>query len=367
MKPFFILFLFTLSLVGLNAQTQGNAITANLIKISETSIAVDFVVGPSANLSGTGNPISVLLRIPYSSLPNASTIILASSDYGLSLAQAADDGNGYFIYYFEGPFLDLGSPAWDNGVTTRVGVFNVVGSPANVQLIGGQYGSGTPNGSGGFQWPGTALLTNNTETNLVSWPINQSLTLPLQFTEFNLFRSGLSAQLVWTTFSEINTSHFEIQRSANNQAWETLSQVAAAGHSSTKKNYTYQDPLSSRQDKASGMLYYRIKSIDQDQSFSYSAIKHLQLGVGARVNLKNTLVRDRLVIQYQDLNEGIIEFKIVDVQGRVHFVNKTNLNESSGTLEIYQGINDLPIGVYHLISPNSMGTMSSIRFVKTDN
>ena len=115
------------------------------------------------------------------------------------------------------------------------------------------------------------------------------------------------------------------------------------------------------------MLYYRIKSIDQDQSFSYSAIKHLQLGVGARVNLKNTLVRDRLVIQYQDLNEGIIEFKIVDVQGRVHFVNKTNLNESSGTLEIYQGINDLPIGVYHLISPNSMGTMSSIRFVKTDN
>jgi|GEM_PF-1900235 len=368
MKPFFILFLFSLCVVGLNAQIQGNSITANLVKLSETSIAVDFVVGPSADLSGTGNPISVLLRIPNAYLPNASTIALASSAVSLALAQAADDGNGFFIYYYQGPALDLSSPAWDNGVTTRVGVFNVVGSPGSIQLSGGQYGStGAPNGSGGFTWSGTALLTNNTATNLVSWPISQSLTLPLQFTEFNLFRSGLSAQLQWTTFSEINTSHFEIQRSNNNLTWETLNQVAAAGHSSTKRNYTYQDPLRATQDKVSGTLYYRIKSIDQDQFFSYSAVKHIQVGSGPRVNLRNTLVRDRLVIQYQDLDERIIEFKIVDVQGRVHFVNKTTLNESSGTFELSQGINVLPIGVYHLISLNPIGKLSSIRFVKTGN
>jgi hypothetical protein len=281
------------------------------------------------------------------------------------LAQASDDENGYFIYYFEGPPVDLNTPAWDNGVTTRVGVFHIDGAPASIQLVGGQYGPPVPNGSGGFSWPGTALLTNNTETNLVSWPINENLSLPLRLSEFNLTKTGQGAQLKWTTLSEMNTSHFEIQRSRDNSTWTTLSHVSAAGHSSTARIYSYQDQLSLTPSKPSGTYYYRIKSIDLDQGFNYSPVKHIQFGTPARFNLINTLVKDRLYLQYEDITTPGIELKIVDMHGKVFLVNKISLNSTSGTAEVSQGINTLPVGVYHLISPNPGFTQASIRFVKT--
>lgn len=363
MKPFFSILLVWLFATGLSAQTQGNSIIANLIKLSDSTVAVDFVVGPSANLTGTGNPISVLLRIPTSQLPDAMSVMLLSSSVGLALAQSVDDGNGYFIYYYEGPAVDLNSPAWDNGVTTRIGVFKITGSPT-IQLSGGQYGPPTSNGSGGFTWPGTALLTNNTETNLVSWPITASLALPLQLTEFNLNKSGVYAQLQWTTWTEFNTDRFDIQRSTDNVSWETLTQVAAAGQSSTKRTYQYQDPLHHTSRNPSAVLYYRIKSIDLDQSFTFTEVKSIQMGPGASLTLKNTLVRDRLIVQYNGMNEGALEFKILDIQGKVFSVFKASVQEANGTIEFTQGMDQLPAGVYHLVGMNRQSSVPAIRFVK---
>lgn len=368
MKQFIVVALFFFLLpLGTIAQTQDNRIIANLIRLSSTSFAVDFTVGPSANLTGTANPITVLLRIPIAQEPTDTTIKLDSTNFGLALAQASNDNNGYFLYYFEGPAVDLNASIWDNGLTVRVGVFRLTKPVNTIHLVGGQYGSATSNGSGGFLWPGTALLINNTETNLVSWPITASLSLPIRMSQFNLSKTPQYAKIDWSTYSELNTSHFEIERSRDNKNWEMVAHVPASGHSSTVNSYTYNDPLIKDRSPLTKVFYYRIKSVDLDQSYTYSDIKSIQFEFGALMTLRNTIVKDKLILSYNDINDQDIEFKILDVQGKLMAVHKFQLASGVGIVQIDKDIQELPNGVYHLIGLSSNTQLPSIRFVKVAN
>ena len=81
--------------------------------------------------------------------------------------------------------------------------------------------------------------------------------------------------LNWTTASEINSSHFEIERKLERQEdFEYIGKVAAATESTNNLNYNFLDRPYSPEET---YVYYRLKMVDLDGSFEYSDIKAVKI------------------------------------------------------------------------------------------
>ncbi|MDX1410072.1 MAG: hypothetical protein R3330_18105, partial [Saprospiraceae bacterium] len=77
-----------------------------------------------------------------------------------------------------------------------------------------------------------AFADPNFGLNLTDYTPNVVAALPLDLLVFHADRKGdRSALLNWSTVNEINTSHFEIERSVDLENWELIGSVEAAGES----------------------------------------------------------------------------------------------------------------------------------------
>lgn len=99
-------------------------------------------------------------------------------------------------------------------------------------------------------------------------PQFQSGTLPVVLSDFRVAEKGSNVSLTWTTQTEINSSHFAIERSTDNKQWSVIGTVQASGNNSVEQNYSFTDPA-----PADGTNYYRLRIVDIDNAFKYSLIK----------------------------------------------------------------------------------------------
>jgi hypothetical protein len=102
--------------------------------------------------------------------------------------------------------------------------------------------------------------------------ITNGSTLPVTWQSFKAEKQGAASLLKWSTASEQNTKDFEVQHSTNTLSWTPLGTVAAAGNSTTTRQYsfTHATPF-----KGNVYNYYRILQRDLDGQFSYSKIASL--------------------------------------------------------------------------------------------
>ncbi|WP_152559896.1 beta strand repeat-containing protein [Hymenobacter sp. IS2118] len=109
--------------------------------------------------------------------------------------------------------------------------------------------------------PGTfALGATNTNTN-----VNP---LPVELNGFTAKRQGSSAVLLkWTTASEQNSAHFDVQRSLDGRKYTTIARVQAQGNSSRLSSYASLDNAA-----PAGTIYYRLFQADTDGTTSYSPV-----------------------------------------------------------------------------------------------
>ncbi|MEI9943340.1 MAG: T9SS type A sorting domain-containing protein [Chitinophagaceae bacterium] len=118
------------------------------------------------------------------------------------------------------------------------------------------------NGTGSF-------VNGEVEDYYVSYPI----LLPLTLTNFTASKQINHSLLNWQTASEQNTKDFIIERSANGNNYVSLGTIAAAGNSTSTRNYFFTD-----NNPISGANYYRLKMVDIDGHFKYSDIRVLNFG-----------------------------------------------------------------------------------------
>ena len=92
--------------------------------------------------------------------------------------------------------------------------------------------------------------------------------LPVEWLDFSCSESINGIDLHWSTATETNNSHFEVERSIDGQSYETISaELSGAGNSSFENHYDYLDKK-----PASSLNYYRIKQVDFDGQFEYSDV-----------------------------------------------------------------------------------------------
>ena len=97
--------------------------------------------------------------------------------------------------------------------------------------------------------------------------------LPLNLLSFTGTKENGVNLLSWKTASEVNTLHFEVQRSMDAKTFTKIGTVDAFG--SGNNQYNYQDLTTYY-----GNIYYRLKMSDRDGTFAYSKIISLINGEG---------------------------------------------------------------------------------------
>ena len=96
--------------------------------------------------------------------------------------------------------------------------------------------------------------------------------LPVELTVFAVKAvQNRDAALTWTTASEKNNDHFDVERSFDGQTFVNIGQVAGQGSKVTATNYALTDRNVAP--KATGLVYYRLWQVDADGTGNYSPVR----------------------------------------------------------------------------------------------
>lgn len=109
---------------------------------------------------------------------------------------------------------------------------------------------------------GTETCTESTDQALV---VNSAL--PVTLTDFKGLKNDKAIVLSWTTSTEINFSHFEIERSSDGISFEKIGTKAGTGYLSGPNYYSYTD-----HSPFAGNNFYRLKMVDVDGKKEYSKV-----------------------------------------------------------------------------------------------
>lgn len=127
--------------------------------------------------------------------------------------------------------------------------------------------------AGGVDGNGVPLLVFGGQTDESSTDIAVSnsecvaLFLPVELVNFRGEQTGYELKLEWETLMEINSSHFEVFRSADGLAYDKLGELPCAGNSQQQLFYSFIDV-----DPQLGNSYYRLRQVDFDGEVDYSDV-----------------------------------------------------------------------------------------------
>lgn len=174
--------------------------------------------------------------------------------------------------------------------------------------------------------------------------------LPVTLVSFNARVVEKSALLEWQTTSEANASHFEVERSLDARSFQKIGTVAAAGTSHLLQRYNFMDRSLDNQLKT---VYYRLRSVDLDNTFSYSRAISLQLlGKGQYAGIYPNPARNTSMVTVSaDIAVG--EVSLWDMLGRPVPVRTSSLSDGS----VQVSLNGVASGLYLLKSTTGQGVV----------
>lgn len=177
----------------------------------------------------------------------------------------------------------------------------------------------------------------NDDDNTIFPGVGGCAALPLTLVDFTLKEEDKKAIASWTTTDEVNTHHFELERSADGNQFQTIATVDAM-NAPGDHNYNYVDAQPLR-----GKNYYRIKMVDIDDTYTYSRIASLTGNEGRAIaaiypNPANDIVN--VVIAESSTNLSI---QLISLDGKVLQTKRFALR---GTYQL--NVTKHPAGIYFI-------------------
>ncbi|MFT6333869.1 MAG: hypothetical protein ACJATI_000601 [Halioglobus sp.] len=243
------------------------------------------------------------------------------------LTATGGGNNGFSFWYFEtqggnGDYTNYGAAFYDDGVTA------------------------TSSNAGDSQ-------AETTET----------IILPIELTKFTATKGEKSVNLDWSTSSEINGSHFDVQRSQNLSDWATIGRVDAVGESSTLQDYQLVDnnlPLITRSSKT---FYYRLNMVDNDGAAELSDVRTVRF---------NQDGADFIVYPNPSFNEVFVNLSSITTETGPATMNVINMKGErvkevtlSTNDDISVDVSTLTAGVYYFVVIQGQETFAQ-KVIKID-
>jgi ELWxxDGT repeat protein len=182
--------------------------------------------------------------------------------------------------------------------------------------------------------------------------------LPVKLDGISVSLAGADGQLKWHTASEQNTLEFVVERSDDGSRFNRLGAVAAAGHSTDKKAYSFVDAGVANSGKP--MVYYRLRMRDRDGKETVSKVVSLNLKGAAEftVQLLGNPVQGDLKLSITKM-AAPVNLTIKDAAGRT--VKALQVKNENNVISVPAG--DLLPGAYFLVA-ESNGKSSIVKFLK---
>jgi hypothetical protein len=197
------------------------------------------------------------------------------------------------------------------------------------------------------------LNVDNFKTNATAITGGGTSTLPVTISYFNGAISSGAVKLTWLVATEINVNRYEIERSSNGKTYSKIGQVAASGVTT----YTYSDATAT-----SGSNYYRLKAVDNDGKFKYSAVVLIKLG-------KNSLASTLKVYPTATTTSVTVEYMAASVNNAIDVISldgkllKT-VKPAEGSTETSINVSSLKAGFYLLRYSTNGSESASVKFIK---
>lgn len=122
--------------------------------------------------------------------------------------------------------------------------------------------------------------------------------------------STISSLLEWKTSQEINTAHFDVERSNDAVTFSKIGRADAAGNSSVTVAYSFTD-----NNPMAGNNYYRLKQYDLDGRFTYTPARLIRFDD----------INQATVKYYPNPTSGMLTIEIADVsRNEPKIINITN-------------------------------------------
>jgi hypothetical protein len=187
--------------------------------------------------------------------------------------------------------------------------------------------------------------------------------LPVKLLDFSAHKAGKDVNVSWITASEENTKLFEVERSYDQITFTEVGTLDAAGTSNNMLSYRLPDK-GAFADRSVKVIYYRLKTVDLDGSFSYSSIVRVMSDASAEIKISvfpNPVADGTQLNVNVDLpKEADVYMELTDILGHV-MGGKTQVVPEGNNLIMYEGMNDLPAGVYFLnVKVNGVNQITKI-------
>ncbi|WP_051349993.1 DUF4347 domain-containing protein [Dyadobacter alkalitolerans] len=175
--------------------------------------------------------------------------------------------------------------------------------------------------------------------------------MPVTLVDFKASKNESAVELAWTTSSEVNSSHFEIQRSAEGKVWEKIGSVATRNENSEIQRYRFIDPLPLHADN-----FYRLRMVDTDGTFAFSKIEHVRFADSkGQVKGYPNPVTDRVFLDAPAAGT-IQSVQIYSTSGLLHYSGEYT---SAGI-----DVKALPKGIFILKATGVDNRVSTFHFAK---
>lgn len=167
-------------------------------------------------------------------------------------------------------------------------------------------------------------------------------TLPVSYKSFAANRANNETVLRWSTASETNNSHFEVQRSTDGKNYVSIAEVKGKGTTNKTQSYSYADVdvLKAK------TVYYRLKQVDYDGQFEYSktvSVVNTTEKTGISATTPNPF-NSELNVFVNASNAGTAQVEVLDMIGKMHYSNTQLLSVGNNKVEINTA--DMPMGIY---------------------
>lgn len=185
-------------------------------------------------------------------------------------------------------------------------------------------------------------------THFSDWTVlSMENPLPVEISSFTAQPVDRNIKLTWVTVTEINSSHFIVERNRaiENKEWLELARIPAGSYSNSPRIYSWEDC-----NLAAGMYSYRLKMVDNDGTFSYSPIIESEIAKPASFVLSPNYpnpFNPATTITYQLADRGYVKLSIFDILGKELFIMVNAFQEAGSHSVKFNGA-DFASGIYLL-------------------
>jgi len=195
-----------------------------------------------------------------------------------------------------------------------------------------------------------------------SWTVSDHsiAPLPVDFEYLNGDCEKGKVTLTWRTASELNASHFEVERSNDGYSWDNIGWIEAQGTTPFATDYSFEDPENQR----GNMAYYQLRQFDFD------GVQE----VFGPISVTCKGEEDYFVI-YPNPTSGVtnasftwskeeqqIDVKLIDMTGKVLMIR--NVQAKMGTNVVSIDMNTFQKGIYRIVLSNDKETIHTGKVVK---